>query len=105
MRRFSPARLTTAPWPAKMPLVGKTTAEVKPALRASSMRRSVALKMSAARTQLVVAGRSSGPRAGGGVAVCAGVEGTEGVREIILVRELGAEAAAASGASAGMSAS
>src|SRR5271166_1907660 len=66
---FSPARLITAPWPAKMPRVGKTTAVVNPALRANSIRRSEVWISSAAFSQLVVAGRSSGPREGGGAGV------------------------------------
>ena len=43
---------------------GKVTAVVNPAPRAVSMRRSVAEISSAILTQLVVWGRSSGPRAG-----------------------------------------
>src|SRR2546427_4649158 len=61
----SPARSITAPSPAKMPCAGKVTAVVKPALRAASMRLSERLSRSAARTQLVLEGRSSGPRATG----------------------------------------
>src|ERR1019366_6095639 len=57
-------RSMTAPCPAKIPRVGKVTAVVKPAPRAVSMRRSVLLTSSAILTQLVVWGRSSGPRAG-----------------------------------------
>ena len=66
---FSPVRRSmTAPCPAKIPRVGKVTAVVKPAPRAVSMRRSVAEISSAILTQLVVCGRSSGPRAGGAAA-------------------------------------
>src|SRR5437870_13556392 len=61
----SPARSITAPSPAKMPCAGKVTAVVKPALRAASMRLSERLSRSAARTQLVLEGRASGPRAPG----------------------------------------
>src|ERR1035437_1131152 len=57
-------RSMTAPWPAKIPRVGKVTAVVKPAPRAVAMRRSVLLISSAILTQLVVWGRFSGPRAG-----------------------------------------
>ena len=66
-----------APCPAKMPRDGKVTAAVKPALRALSMRRSAGLIRSAARSQLVFEGRSSGPRAGAaeGVVAGAGVAG------------------------------
>src|ERR1019366_6276237 len=74
-------RSMTAPCPAKIPRVGKVTAVVKPAPRAVSMRRSVAEISSAILTQLVVWGRSSGPRAGvaaAGVAVVVGV-GVAGV--------------------------
>src|SRR5438132_2753933 len=67
-------RLISARWPAKMPRVGNETAVVKPALRAGSMRRSAPDTSSAIFSQLVVAGRSSGPRAGGG----AGVTGMAG---------------------------
>src|ERR1039458_4076337 len=70
------SRSITAPWPAKIPLVGKVTAVVKPALRAVSMRRSVGEISSAAFSQLVVAGRSSGPRAR--VEVAAGIAGAGG---------------------------
>src|SRR5438105_10692487 len=62
---LSPARSITAPWPAKIPRVGKVTAVVNPADRADSNLASVVLMRSAAFTQLVVFGRSSGPRAGG----------------------------------------
>src|SRR5438093_7956878 len=61
----SPARSITAPSPAKMPCAGKVTAVVKPALRAASMRLSERLSRSAERIQLVLEGRSSGPRATG----------------------------------------
>src|SRR5439155_25661113 len=76
----SPARSITAPWPAKMPCVGKVTAVVKPALRAASMRLSERLSRSAARSQLVLEGRSSGPRAtaAGGDAGVAGGPGAGG---------------------------
>jgi len=47
-----------------MPRVGNVMAVVNPALRADSMRRSVKVTSSAIFSQLVVAGRSSGPRAG-----------------------------------------
>src|SRR6266545_4247760 len=59
--RLSATRLMNAPWPPKIPLVGKLTADVYPALRPSIIRRSVCDTRSAARSQLLVAGRSSGP--------------------------------------------
>src|SRR5438552_17739695 len=62
---MTPAKSITAPWPAKMPRGGKVTDVVKPVARAESKRRSEVLTRSAARTQLVVEGRSWGPRAGG----------------------------------------
>ena len=62
----------TAPCPAKMPRVGKVTAVVKPAPRAVSMRWSVAEISSAILIQLVVWGRSSGPRAGAAAALGGG---------------------------------
>src|SRR5438105_12471357 len=67
------SRSITAPCPAKMPRVGNVTAVVNPAPRTASMRESLPLISSAIFTQLVVAGRSSGPRAG--VTVVAAVVG------------------------------
>src|SRR5579871_1451782 len=57
-----------------MPLLGNVTAVVKPSARTDSSRLSDGFTRSAALTQLVVNGRSSGPLAGGGagVAGCAG---------------------------------
>src|ERR1035438_2473997 len=55
-------RSMTAPCPAKIPRVGKVTAVVNPASRAVSMRRSETDTSSAILTQLVVWGRSWGPR-------------------------------------------
>src|SRR5436189_861859 len=72
---LSPARLTNAPCPAKIPRVGNTAALVNPALRADSIRRSVVCNSSAIFSQLVVAGRSSGPRDG----VAAGAPAVAGV--------------------------
>ena len=66
---LSPARFTIAPWPAKIPVVGNVTALVKPALRADSILGSFERSLSAARSQLVVRGRSSGPLAGAAAAV------------------------------------
>src|SRR5205085_9307487 len=57
-------RSITPPCPPKIPRVGNVTAVVKPAARAVSIRRSVGETSSAIFTQLVVCGRSSGPRAG-----------------------------------------
>src|SRR5271157_1487001 len=83
------SRSITAPWPAKIPVVGKVTAVVKPALRAVSMRRSVGEISSAAFTQLVVAGRSSGPRTrvevAAGAVGAAGVAGVAGVNGVVAI--------------------
>src|SRR5579864_1829636 len=69
---LEPARSITAPSPAKMPCAGNVTAVVNPALRAGSMRLSARLTKSAARTQLLLDGRSSGPRATGGAGAAGG---------------------------------
>src|ERR1017187_7408585 len=76
-------RSMTAPCPAKIPRVGKVTAVVKPAPRALSMRRSVLLTSSAILTQLVVCGRSSGPRAGLAAACVAAVAVVVGVAVVV----------------------
>src|ERR1017187_5896345 len=70
-------RSMTAPCPAKIPRVGKVTAVVNPASRAVSMRRSEMDTSSAILTQLVVCGRSWGPRDGvaAGIAAAVGAGG------------------------------
>src|SRR5438874_1775195 len=65
VRRLSPERLISAPCPPKMPIVGKVMAAVNPALRPERMRESSGETRSAARSQLLVFGRSSGPCATG----------------------------------------
>ena len=91
----------TAPCPAKIPRVGKVTAVVKPAPRAVSMRRSVVLTSSAILTQLVVWGRSSGPRAGVAAAWVAAAGVVVGVAVVVPRPPRPAVAVAAAGAAPG----
>ncbi len=73
------------PCPPNMPRAGNVTVVVKPALRTDSMRRSDGSISLAARTQLVVAGRSSGPiaRVTGAAAVAGAVTGV-GSRVVVV---------------------
>src|SRR4051794_35329223 len=65
IRRLFPERSISAPWPPKIPMVGKVMAAVNPAFLPERIRESSAVTRSAARTQLLVFGRSSGPWATG----------------------------------------
>ena len=75
---FSPERLRNAPSPANIPVDGNVTAEVKPALRSSSIRRSEVFNKSAARTHVVVNGRNCGPCSTGMTGSCAPNRGVAG---------------------------
>src|ERR1035441_1643403 len=99
-------RSMTAPCPAKIPRVGKVTAVVNPASRAVSMRRSETDTSSAILTQLVVWGRSWGPRerAAAGAAVVAGADGVGvgvGVAGVVVPRPPRPAVAVAAGAPPG----